>query len=95
MCVCIVMYVYVDCVYCVCVYTCILTVYVPRILYLLFIFEYNYIYFTKILCSSRIFVSTGLGAAEQIADIYRCHLEDKTGRMPDWVVRDQFLNDIT
>jgi len=71
------MNVYVDYVYCVCVYTCILSVYVPRILYLRFIFEYNYIYFTKILCNCGIIVSTGLGAAEKIADIYRCHLEDK------------------
>jgi len=52
----------------------------------------TYLYF---LCSSRIFVIAGLGAAEQIADIYRCHLEDKIGRRPDWVVRDRLLNDIT
>jgi len=91
------MYVYVDYIYCVCVYTCILSVYVPRIQYLRFIFLSICIYFflTKVFCSSRIIVSTGLGAAEQIADVYRCHLEDKTGRSPDWVFRDQLLNDIT
>ena len=50
---------------------------------------------TKILCSSRIFASAGLGVAEQIVGVHPCHLEDKTGRMPDWFGRDRILNDIT
>jgi hypothetical protein len=80
---------------CICIFMYTITVYK----FYFFEFLYNFLE-PKSLCSKIIFGNTGLGATaqnftEQIMYIYQCHLVDKTGRRPDWGVRDGLLNDIT